>query len=136
MAGMYLTEGRRRGLITGRVVVIVPAHLVTKWERDLRRLFGVEADASRPPWPPTRPTSTPGTTTWVCPVDLFTHNPDVRRKVAGDRASWSLVIFDEAHRLTPTSQFLAAARQVATDPSPAVAYGDPSPRQGALLPRA
>ena len=27
--------------------------------------------------------------------------------------SWSLAIFDEAHRLTPTSQYLAAARQLA-----------------------
>ena len=51
--------------------------------------------------------------TWVVSVDLFTHNPDVRRKVAGHRASWSLAIFDEAHRLTPTSQYLTAAREVA-----------------------
>jgi superfamily II DNA or RNA helicase len=38
---------------------------------------------------------------------------DVRRKAAGSHASWSLVVFDEAHRLTPTSQYLTAARQVA-----------------------
>jgi hypothetical protein len=30
MAGMYLTEGRRQGLIQGRVIIIVPAHLTTK----------------------------------------------------------------------------------------------------------
>lgn len=29
MAGMYLTEGRRQGLIQGRAVIIVPAHLVS-----------------------------------------------------------------------------------------------------------
>jgi len=33
--------------------------------------------------------------------------------VAGRDASWSLVVFDEAHRLTPTSQYLDAARQAA-----------------------
>lgn len=43
MAGMYLAEGRRQGLIQGRSVIIVPSHLVIKWERDLRRLFGIDA---------------------------------------------------------------------------------------------
>lgn len=112
MAGMYLTEGRRQGLITGRVVIIVPAHLVTKWERDLRRLFGVEARRITAALASDPADLDPRYDTWVVSVDLFAHNPDVRRKVAGDHASWSLVVFDEAHRLTPTSQFLAAARQV------------------------
>lgn len=111
MAGMYLTEGRRQGLITGRVAIIVPAHLVTKWERDLRRLFGVEARRITAAVAADPADLDPRYDTWVVSVDLFTHNPDVRRKVAGDRASWSLIVFDEAHRLTPTSQFLAAARQ-------------------------
>jgi len=111
MAGMYLTEGRRQGLIQGRCVVIVPAHLVTKWERDLRRLFGVEARRITNEVAADPADLDPRYDTWVVSVDLFTHNPDVRRKVAGHRASWSLAIFDEAHRLTPTSQYLAAARE-------------------------
>lgn len=113
MAGMYLTEGRRQGLIQGRTVVIVPAHLVTKWERDLRRLFGVDARRITTEMAADPADLDPRYDTWVVSVDLFTHNADVRRKVAGDRASWSLAIFDEAHRLTPTSQYLVAARQVA-----------------------
>jgi superfamily II DNA or RNA helicase len=113
MAGMYLTEGRRQGLIRGRSVIIVPAHLVTKWERDLRRLFGVEARRITNEIAADPADLDPRYDTWVVSVDLFTHNPDVRRKVAGHRASWSLAIFDEAHRLTPTSQYLTAAREVA-----------------------
>lgn len=113
MAGMYLTEGRRQGLIQGRSVVIVPAHLVTKWERDLRRMFGVETRRITTEVAADPADLDPRYDTWVVSLDLFTHNSDVRRKVAGDRASWSLVIFDEAHRLTPTSQYLAAAQQVA-----------------------
>jgi superfamily II DNA or RNA helicase len=113
MAGMYLTEGRRQGLVAGNAVVIVPAHLVTKWERDLRRLFGVEARRITTEIAADQAALDPRYDTWVVSVDLFTHNADVRRKVAGNHASWSLVIFDEAHRLTPTSQFLAAARQAA-----------------------
>lgn len=113
MAGMYMTEGRRQGLIQGRSVIIVPAHLVTKWERDLRRLFGVEARRITNEIAADPADLDPRYDTWVVSVDLFTHNPDVRRKVAGQRASWSLAIFDEAHRLTPTSQYLTAAREAA-----------------------
>ena len=113
MAGMYLTEGRRQGLIQGRTIIIVPAHLVTKWERDMRRLFGVEARRVTTALAADPADLDPRYDTWVVSVDLFTHNADVRRKIAGQRASWSLAIFDEAHRLTPSSQFLAAAREVA-----------------------
>ncbi|GAA2500710.1 helicase-related protein [Terrabacter carboxydivorans] len=112
MAGMYMTEGRRQGLIPGRSLVIVPAHLVTKWERDLRRLFGVEARRVTAAVATEPAELDPRYDTWVVSVDLYTHNMDVRRKLAGPRASWSLVIFDEAHRLTPSSQALSAARQI------------------------
>ena len=96
-------RGHRRGLIPGQTVIIVPAHLVEKWRRDLRRLFGIDADRSPPSSPATPADLDPRVDVWVVSVDLFTHNPDVRRKVAGARASWSLAVFDEAHRLTPTS---------------------------------
>jgi superfamily II DNA or RNA helicase len=113
MTGMYLVEGRRRGLVPGKTVIVVPAHLVPKWIRDLRRLFGVEAkqittEIGREP-----EDLRPDVDVWVVSLDLFTYNSDVRRKVAGRDASWSLVVFDEAHRLTPTSQYLDAARQAA-----------------------
>ncbi|MEU4094894.1 helicase-related protein [Streptomyces sp. NPDC026673] len=113
MAGMYLTEGRRLGLIQGRTAIIVPAHLVTKWERDLLRLFGVQAKRITAAIAADPADLDPRYDTWLVSLDLFTHNAEVRRKVAGSRSSWSLVVFDEAHRLTPTSQFLAAARQAA-----------------------
>ncbi len=113
MTGMYLVEGRRRGLIPGKTIIVVPAHLVSKWIRDLRRLFGVEAkrittEIGREP-----EDLRPDVDVWVVSLDLFTYNSDVRRKVAGRDASWSLMVVDEAHRLTPTSKYLDAARQVA-----------------------
>lgn len=112
MTGMYVVEGRRRGLIPGKVLVVVPAHLVEKWLRDLRRYFGIEAmritsEIGREPQ-----SLRPDINVWVVSVDLFTHNPDVHRKAAGQNASWSLAVFDEAHRLTPTSQYLEAARRL------------------------
>ncbi|MFW6186530.1 MAG: helicase-related protein, partial [Actinomycetota bacterium] len=112
MTGMYLAEGTRRGLIPGRTVIVVPAHLVEKWRRDLRRYFAIEADRLTPELARDPKDLDPRVSVWVVSVDLFTYNADVRRKVAGARASWSLTVFDEAHRLTPTSQYLTAAREL------------------------
>lgn len=113
MSGMYIKEGQRRRVVTGKVLIIPPAHLVTKWLADLRRQFGIDAErldaaTARSPRP-----LRDDVDVWVVSVDLFAHNADVLRKVAGLDQSWSLVIFDEAHRLTPTSRYLGAARQVA-----------------------
>ena len=112
MAGMYMAEARRRNLLPGRTILIVPAHIVTKWIRDLERFFGIQAiqitsEIGREPLDLRSDVDV-----WITSVDLYTYNDDVRRKVAGTRASWSLAIFDEAHRLTPTSQYLGAARQL------------------------
>lgn len=113
MSAMYIAEGRRRRVVTGKVLIIPPAHLVTKWIADLDRYFGIDAErldavTARSPRPLRQDVDV-----WVVSVDLFTHNSDVFAKVAGPNVSWSLVVFDEAHRLTPTSQYLGAARRVA-----------------------
>lgn len=113
MTGMYLAEGTRRGLIPGLTIIVVPAHLVEKWRRDLRRYFGIQAERLTPEIARDPRDLDPRVDVWVVSIDLYTYNVDVRRKVAGDRASWSLTVFDEAHRLTPTSQYLGAAREVA-----------------------
>lgn len=114
MTGMYVAEGIRRGLIPGRTVIVVPAHLIEKWRRDFKRYFAIEADRLTPELARDPKELDPRVSVWVVSVDLYTYNADVRRKVAGARASWSLAVFDEAHRLTPTSQYLAAARELAT----------------------
>ena len=97
----------------GRVVIVVPAHLVEKWLHDLFRYFAIDACRLTPEIARDPAELDPRYQVWVVSVDLFTHNPDVRRRVAGARASWSLAVFDEAHRLTPTSQYLASARELA-----------------------
>ena len=113
MTGMYMAEAKRRGLLPGRTILVVPAHIVTKWIRDLDRFFGIQAipitsETGRDPLDLRADVDV-----WVVSVDLYTYNEDVRRKIVGSRSSWSLGVFDEAHRLTPTSQYLGAARQLA-----------------------
>ncbi|MGD1225786.1 helicase-related protein [Streptomyces krungchingensis] len=113
MTGMYIAEGTRRGLIPGRTIIVVPAHLVEKWRRDLRRYFAIEAGRLTPEIARDPRDLDPRVRVWVVSIDLYTYNHDVRRKVAGGRSSWSLAVFDEAHRLTPTSQYLGAGREIA-----------------------
>jgi superfamily II DNA or RNA helicase len=113
MTGMYLADARRLGLVMGGSLIVVPAHLVTKWLLDLERYFAIRAqkvtaEVGRSPLPLREDVDT-----WVVSLDLYTYNPDVRRKLGAGHASWSLAVFDEAHRLTPTSQYLSAARDVA-----------------------
>ena len=135
MSGMYIVEGQRRRTVQGKVLVVPPAHLVTKWLADLRRYFGIDAErldsaAARNPRP-----LRDDVDVWVVSLDLLAHNPDVLRKVAGPRASWSLVIFDEAHRLTPTSQYLGAAKQVAeVTHHLLLSDGDAAQGQGVVFP--
>jgi superfamily II DNA or RNA helicase len=112
MSGLYIVEARRKLLLQGQTLIVVPAHLVPKWQREMLAYFGIEvgvvtSEVGRD----LRPLRT-DVDTWLVSVDLFTYNPDVRSKLAGQHASWSLTIFDEAHRLTPTSQLLGAAHQV------------------------
>jgi hypothetical protein len=43
MSGMFFVEGQRRRTVQGKVLVVPPAHLVTRWLADLRRYFGIDA---------------------------------------------------------------------------------------------
>jgi SNF2 family DNA or RNA helicase len=114
MTGMYLAEGRRRGLIPGPTILVVPAHLVQKWQEELEDFFGISPSRLTPEVARDPKDLDPRVEVWITSIDLFTHNADVRRKAAGKRSSWSLAVFDEAHRLTPTSRYLAAAEELAS----------------------
>ena len=102
MAGLYLREMRRLRLI-GRTLIVVPAHLVSKWQADFRRFFGES---------PARITSSvvaqgplrPDQDTWIVSLELASANASVQEAIRPDMAGWDLVVFDEAHRLTPTAQ--------------------------------
>jgi superfamily II DNA or RNA helicase len=112
MSGMYLAEAMRRGLLPGNTVIVVPAHLVEKWIRDLRRYFAITAKRITPEIARDPADLDPRYRVWLVSLDLYAYNSDVKRKVAGTRSSWSLAIFDEAHRLTPTSRLLESARDL------------------------
>jgi SNF2 family DNA or RNA helicase len=85
MTGMYLAEGRRRGLIPGPTVIVVPAHLVQKWQDELEDFFGIHASRLTPEVARDPKDLDPRVDVWVTSLDLFSHNQDVRRKLAGSQ---------------------------------------------------
>ena len=103
MAGLWLREAQRKGLVK-RALVVCPAHLVIKWKADFERFFGgglreVTAETIRQ-----RALSVPGEHLRVVSLNLAAVNPAVREALHPDSAGWDAIIFDEAHRMTPTAE--------------------------------
>ncbi len=104
MTGMYIAEMRRLGLL-GRTLLVVPAHLLAKWERDLTRFFGLQTERLTAEVGKSHAPLHPNRDIWLVSVDLLARNQQVQRKaIFANDAAWDLVVFDEAHRLTPTAQ--------------------------------
>jgi len=115
MSGLWLREAQRLGLVK-RALVVCPAHLVGKWQADFERFLGgglreVTAETVR-----LDGLSTASTNTWVVSMHLAAMNPQVREALHPDRAGWDAIIFDEAHRLTPTAEtFHRVGRELSAD---------------------
>ncbi|SDY49791.1 Superfamily II DNA or RNA helicase, SNF2 family [Geodermatophilus africanus] len=101
MAGLYLREMQRLGFVRSALIV-APAHLVTKWQADFERFFGgglraITAQTVR------EHGLESGHDLWIVSLDLLSVNGAVQDAVHPDRMGWDAVVFDEAHRLTPTA---------------------------------
>lgn len=100
MAGLYLREMQRLGLVK-RAVVVCPANLATKWVSDFRRFFG--GGLRRLTASTVREGAVGAHDLWVVSLELAAGNPAVQDAIRPDLAGWDAVVFDEAHRLTPTA---------------------------------
>ena len=103
MSGLWLREAQRLGLVR-RALVVCPAHLVIKWKADFERFFGqslreVTAETIRQ-----RALAGSEDDLWVVSLNLAAVNPAVRQALHPDEAGWDAIIFDEAHRMTPTAE--------------------------------
>lgn len=128
MAGLYMREMRRLGLIN-RILVVAPAGLVSKWQADFDRFFGGGLRRI-----------TAGTVReraldldhdlWVVSLELAAVNAAVQEAIRPDRAGWDLVVFDEAHRLTATAQSFHRVGRLLTAASPRVLLMTATPHRG------
>jgi superfamily II DNA or RNA helicase len=101
MAGMYLREMQRLRLVD-RGLIVAPAHLVTKWQADFERFFGGGLRAITAQTIREHALETDHDL-WIVSLDLAAVNPAVQAAIHPDRAGWDAIVFDEAHRLTPTA---------------------------------
>ena len=128
MAGLYLREMQRLGFVR-RALIVVPAHLVTKWQADFERFFGgglraitaqtirehgLESDHDL----------------WIVSLDLLSVNGLVQDAVHPDRMGWDAVVFDEAHRLTPTAAGYYQAGQMLALNTPRALLMTATPHRG------
>jgi superfamily II DNA or RNA helicase len=128
MAGMYLREMRRLGLVN-RALVVSPAHLVTKWQADFERFFGgglkrITSNTAKDG--PLRPDQD----LWITSLDLAAVNPMVQEVIRPDRAGWDVVVIDEAHRLTPTAQGYYQVGRMLSYGSPRILLMTATPHRG------
>lgn len=101
MAGMYLRETQRLGLVR-RALVVAPANLVTKWQEDFDRFFG--GDLRRITATTVREHALDvDHDMWIVSLELAAMNPNIQDAISPSKAGWDVVVFDEAHRLTPTA---------------------------------
>jgi len=115
MAGMTLREMQRLGLVR-RGLVVAPANLVSKWIADFERFFGgglrqITANTVR------EHALDVDHDLWIVSLELAAMNANVQDAIRPDKAGWDVVVFDEAHRLTPTAgTFHRVGRLLATTP--------------------
>ncbi len=102
MAGLYLREMQKLGLVH-RALVVCPAALVTKWQDDFRRFFGGELRRITNETIQQHGLAAPHDM-WVTSLELAAVNPSVQEALHPKHAGWDVVVFDEAHRLTPTAE--------------------------------
>ena len=128
MAGMYLREMQRLSLVS-RALIVAPAHLVTKWQADFERFFG---GGLRPITAHTVREHALGTDhdLWIVSLDLAAVNPAVQAAIHPDRAAWDVVVFDEAHRLTPTATSYYQVGELLTLNTPRVLMMTATPHRG------
>ena len=115
MSGLWLREAQRLGMVK-RVLVVCPAHLVHKWQADFERFFGGGLRVVTSETVQQRALSGSTDDTWVVSLNLAAVNPAVREALHPSRAGWDAIIFDEAHRMTPTAEtFYRVGKELAAD---------------------
>jgi hypothetical protein len=128
MAGLFLREMQRLGYIT-RALIVVPAHLVSKWQADFERFLGgglrritaqtINEGALESPHD-----------LWIVSLDLAAVNPAVQEAIRPDVAGWDAVVFDEAHRLTPTAANYYRVGMLLASRTPRALFMTATPHRG------
>ena len=128
MAGLYLREMQKLGFVR-RALIVVPAGLVTKWQDDFSRFFGGELRRITNETIQQHGLSDPHDM-WVLSLELAAVNPQVQDAIRTDRAGWDVVVFDEAHRLTPSAESYYQVGRLLAKATPRALFMTATPHRG------
>jgi superfamily II DNA or RNA helicase len=128
MAGLYIREMQRLGLLS-RALVVAPAGLIEKWQDDWKRFFGGELKRI------TADTVSEGALdldhdVWVVSLHLAASNRAVQEAIIPERAGWQVVVFDEAHRLSPLAPTMYRVGRLLADHTPRALLMTATPHRG------
>lgn len=128
MAGLYLREMQKFGLIK-KAIIVVPANLVSKWQADFDRFFGgglrrITADTVR------EHALDVDHDMWIVSLELAGVNSAVQDAIRPDKAGWDIVVFDEAHRLTPTASTFHRVGRLLSPNTPRALLMTATPHRG------
>ena len=128
MAGMYLREMQRLELIR-KALIVAPANIVTKWIDDFERFFGgglrrITADTVR------EHALDVEHDMWIVSLELAATNGNVQDAIRPDKIGWDVVVFDEAHRLTPTASTFHRVGRLLAKPVPRALLMTATPHRG------
>jgi superfamily II DNA or RNA helicase len=127
MAGLYIREMQRLGLVR-RALIVCPANLATKWVDDFSRLLG--GGLRQITSATIREDALNSNDLWVVSLELAAVNPAVQDALRPDKAGWDLVVFDEAHRLTPTAAGFHQVGRLLTKNTPRALLMTATPHRG------
>lgn len=127
MAGLYIREMQRLGLVR-RALIVCPANLATKWVDDFQRLLG--GGLRHLTSATVREEALNSNDLWVVSLELAAVNPAVQEAIRPDKAGWDLVVFDEAHRLTPTAAGFHQVGRLLTKNTPRALLMTATPHRG------
>lgn len=128
MAGLYLREMQRLGLIS-RALIVAPAHLVSKWQADFERFFGGGLRRITGAAIGEGVLELPHDL-WIVSLELAAQNPLVQEAIRPDRAGWQAVVIDEAHRMTPSARSLYRLGKLLTGSTPRALLMTATPHRG------
>ena len=128
MGGLWLREAQRLGFIR-RALIVVPAHLVSKWQADFERFLGGDLRRITASTIREDALTTPHDL-WVVSLELAAVNQAVYEAIHPDRAGWDAVVFDEAHRLTPTAVQYHRVAQMLAQHTPRAVLMTATPHRG------
>lgn len=128
MAGLYLREMQKLGFVR-RALVVAPAGLVSKWQADFERFFGGALRRITNETIQQHGLAAPHDM-WVVSLELAAMNPLVQDAIRPDRAGWDIVVFDEAHRLTPTAETFHRVAGLLGNNTPRALFMTATPHRG------